>query len=118
MVVKEKTPPSPNELGFKYIETYSFDHTKQEGFADIKALRNVDGNGYRVFCVNFLQCMVQDKEWRQKPTRIPISDWIGAGLEAFAVLAYVNGYNSWMKTFGKNLPGDEDELSSILTKGT
>ena len=118
MIMKDKMqPPSPKDLGFDIIESYNLDHTRDEGFADLKALRNVDGDGYKMFCANFLQCMVRDGEWKQKSTRLPISGWVGYGLEAFAVIAYINGYENWMQTFGKNLVSDADEVSSITSEG-
>jgi len=118
MISKEKIqPPSPKDLGFDVIKCYNLDHTKEEGFADMKALQNVDGDGYKLFCANFVQCMVSDGEWKQKSTRLPISGWVSYGLEAFAVIAYVNGYENWLHTFGKNLVSDEDEVSSITSEG-
>ena len=119
MIMKEKKkPPSLDSFSFKHIEKYNLDYTENEGFADLKALRNIDGKGYREFCTNFLQCMVFDEEWRHKSTRKPISKWIGASLEAFVVLAYVNGYQNWLQTFGKNLINgeEEDDISSALTR--
>ena len=58
---------------------------------------------YLLFCEVFLPMVMKGYDWSKSCTQQYVSQFIDPLLEAFAVVAYVNGYRQWMREF-ENTP--------------
>ena len=62
-----------------------------------------------IFLKELLKGAVGIKHWRAKHNTVYISDFVDESLETFAVLAYVNGYDKWMKYYHQRKNRDEPD---------
>ena len=78
-------------------------------------------SAYETLMYHFLKEVMMDGEFKRKSVSEKMSSWVDTSLEAYLVVAYVNGYDKWLDECKKAIVDPPDEVNtdtSGLTQDT
>ena len=106
---RQKFPPHPSLFISRVPECDEI----TEDLLNINCLRNCSNDNETdadaSFLTNFGKSMVSLNEWKDSGVTKHFSDFITAGLEAFAVVCYEQKYHQWMKLYGETRDSDDEQ---------
>jgi hypothetical protein len=108
------TPLQPGKFVWMEVDSSSPQGARTTA---VRGLRDAPDESYEWFCENFMECVIPTTEWKLVARRKPMSQYITASLEAFALLVYKNAFDKWKEEFLSDEAASDntDGLSSLTS---